>query len=225
MFKKNLKKMFTYLLILVAGYVLIGNLFHRVIFPEKKPDVSAYFKPGQEFYSKTEGFRQTVLKQENGFVHSRLEIEPFAGGPPKHIHAAFDETFEIENGELTVWVNGEIKKIHPGERLLIPKGTPHQPYNETGDTIHLKGSFPFPEKFAFCLPQVYAVADNEKDFANSAKAPLQMSLFTSAGFDSYKGDGPPVFVQKAFFFLIAPIARLLGYRSYYKKFDPVSKNM
>lgn len=91
-------------LIFMTSYLVIGNLLHRIVFPEKKPEVSGWFKPGQKFYSKTEGFRQTVLKQENGFVHCLLEIEPFAGGPPKHIHTEFDEKFEIENGELTVCV-------------------------------------------------------------------------------------------------------------------------
>jgi mannose-6-phosphate isomerase-like protein (cupin superfamily) len=219
MLKKIVKKMFMYLLILIAGYLVIGNLFHRVIFPEKIPVVSTYFKPGQEFYSKTEGFRQTIVKQENGLVYGQLEIEPFAGGPPKHIHTDFDETFEIENGELTVWVDGEIKKLHPGEVLHIPKGTAHQPYNETGDTIRLKGSFAFPEKFAFSLSQVYMVVDKEPGFVNSPKALFQMALFTGAGFDSYKGDGPPVIMQKVMFALITPLARLLGYQSYYKKYD------
>ncbi|MBX3254697.1 MAG: cupin domain-containing protein [Chitinophagaceae bacterium] len=47
----------------------------------------------------------------------------------KHIHTDFDETFQVENGELTVWVNGEIRKLVPGEVLHIPKGIPHKPYN------------------------------------------------------------------------------------------------
>ncbi|MGC4234291.1 MAG: cupin domain-containing protein, partial [Niabella sp.] len=119
------------LLFTLASYLIIGTLFHRVLFPEKKPDVATWFKPGQKLYSKTEGFCQTVIKQENGYVHCMLEMEPYAAGPPKHIHTGFDETFQIENGELTVWVDGTTRKVRPGEVLHIPKGTPHKPYNET----------------------------------------------------------------------------------------------
>jgi mannose-6-phosphate isomerase-like protein (cupin superfamily) len=219
MIKKIVKKMFMYLMLIIAVYLIAGNLFHRVIFPENKPEVSTYFKPGQQFYSNTEGFRQTVEKQESGHVFCSLEVEPFAGGPPKHIHTGFDEFFEISNGELTVWVDGEIKKIHPGERLFIPKGTPHKPYNETADTIHVKGAIAFPEKFAYYLPQVYGVMDNTPGFDKSPKAILQMALFANAGFDSYAADGPPVFVQKAMSFFLAPLARLSGYKSYYKEYD------
>lgn len=215
-----------YLLIFIVGYLVVGHLFHRVIFPEKMPDISTYFKPGQQFYSKSEGFRQTVLKQENGLVYGHLEVEPFAPGPPKHIHADFDETFQVENGELTIWVDGEIKKLHPGESVHVPRGTPHQPYNETADTIRVKGHFAFPEKFAFTLSQVYTLTDMEPGFANSSKALFQMALFSGAGFDSYKGDGPPLMVQKAMFTLVAPMARLMGYRSYYEKYDQfkIAKN-
>ncbi|MBO9155365.1 cupin domain-containing protein [Chitinophaga sp. GCM10012297] len=208
-------------LIFIAAYLVAGNLLHRIIFPEKKPAVSKCFKPGQELYSKTEGFRQTVVKQENGYVHCTLQIAPFAAGPPVHIHTGFDEIFQIENGELTVWVNGEIKKLQPGETLRIPKGTPHKPYNETADTIRIKGAIAFPEKFAFCLVQVYAVMDSQPGFERSSKAILQMPLFQANGFDSYLADGPPVFLQKTMGFVIAPLARLLGYRSYYRKYDPL----
>jgi mannose-6-phosphate isomerase-like protein (cupin superfamily) len=219
MLKKIIKKTTMYIAIAITTYLAIGYLFHLVIFPEKKPAVSTYFKPGQQFYSKSEGFLQTVVKQENGNVFCSLEIEPFASGPPKHIHTGFDEFFEVSNGELTVWVNGEIKKIQPGEKLLIPKGTPHKPYNETSDTIFAKGSISFPEKFAYCLQQVYGVVDNTPGFEKSPKAILQMTMFSQAGFDSYAVDGPPVFVQRLTSFLLTPLARLCGYKSYYKKYD------
>lgn len=208
-----------YLFIVIAAYLSIGYLLHLVIFPENKPAVSTYFKPGQQFYSKSEGFLQTVEKQENGNVFCSLEIEPFAGGPPKHIHTDFDELFEVSHGVLTVWVNGEVKKIHPGEKLFIPKGTPHKPYNETADTIHSKGFISFPEKFAYNLKQVYGVVDNTLGFEKSSKVILQMAMFNQSGFDSYAADGPPVFVQKATSFLLTPLARLCGYKSYYNEYD------
>jgi mannose-6-phosphate isomerase-like protein (cupin superfamily) len=216
---KNSKKIPMYLLIFIAAYLIIGNLLHRVVLPEKHPDISTHFKPGQEFYSKAEGFLQKVTKQENGLVYGTLEAEPFAAGPPKHIHDGFDEIFEIENGELTIWVDGEVKKLHPGEKILIRKGTPHKPYNETGETIRLKGSFAFPEKFAFYLQQVYGFMDDNPDFMKSPKTLLQMSLLQPAGFDSYIADGPPVFIQKALAFVVGPLARLLGYKSYYVQYD------
>jgi hypothetical protein len=148
-------------------------------------------------------------------VYCKAEIGPFAGGPPVHIHSSFDETFEVENGELSVMVNGEVKKLHPGDKLFIPRGTPHKPFNETADTIRVKGVVEFPEHFAYYLSQVYGIMDHDPKFGKSIGTMFQMSLFTNLGFDSYMGDGPPVFIQKVTGFLVTPLARALGYKSYY----------
>jgi len=220
MFKKNLKKTPMYFVIVLVAFLGIGYLFHTV-FPEKKPDIATYFKPGDVFYSSTEKIRQVVVKQENGFVYCSASIEPFAPGPPEHVHTDFDEVFEITNGELSMLVNGEVKKIRPGQKLHIPKGTPHKPFNETADTIHTKELIAFPEKFAFHLVQVYGLMDNE----NLGKSPgtlLQMSLLNDAGFDSYIA-GPPIFMQKATGFVLAPTTRLFGYKSFYPAYD-IRKN-
>lgn len=208
-----------YIPALIVFYLAVGYLFHLFIYPEEKPSVANYFKPGQEFYSKSEGFRQKVIKQENGFVYCSLEVEPFADGPPIHIHNDFDEYFEISNGEISLWINGEVKRIKPGVKLVIPKGTPHKPFNETADTIQLKGQMAFPEKFAFNLVQVYGYMDQHPDFKQSPKTLLQVVLLNAAGFDSYKGDGPPVILQKTAGFFLVPAARFLGFKSYYPEYD------
>jgi mannose-6-phosphate isomerase-like protein (cupin superfamily) len=217
--KKAIQRTAMYIFIFLAAYVGIGYLFHLVIFPENKPTVANYFKPGQQFYSKAEGFNQTVVKQENGHVYCTLQIDPFADGPPMHIHTTFDETFQVQNGTLSVLVDGKKIKLQPGDTLLVPRGTPHRPFNETADTISVKGEVAFPENFAYHLPQVYGIMDHTPGIATSPKMLLQMSLFWSEGFDSYVADGPPVPVQKAMGFLLTPFTRLIGYKSYYQQYD------
>jgi len=190
------------------------------VFPEEKPEITGYFKSGQLFYSKQEGVRQTIVKQENGYVYCSSLFEPFAPGPPKHIHLDFDEYFEIENGELSVWIDGEVKKIKPGERIHIPKGMPHQPYNETADTIRMAGSIAFPEAFTFSLIQIYGLLDDNPDFGALPKTLFMLApIHQGGGFDAYMAEGPPVVLQKFTSFFLTPIARLMGYRSYYEKYS------
>lgn len=214
-----LRKSFMYVLLAVGAYLAIGYFLHLIAFPEKKPSIAEYFKPGMQFYSKVENVKQTVVRQEGGIVFCHLEIGPFAPGPPKHIHDDFDETFEIANGELTIWVDGDIVRLRPGDKLHIPSGTPHKPYNETSDTVRIFGLAAFPERFAFQLTQVYGVMDNDPAFGTSPKTILQMAMFLSNGFDSHLAEGPPRFVQAVTTFLVVPMARLLGYRSYYSAYD------
>jgi hypothetical protein len=48
---------------------------------------------------------------------------------------------------------------------------------------------------------------------------LQMAMFSANGFDSQLADGPPIFLQKLTTFLVVPMARLFGYKSYYSEYD------
>ena len=216
---KILKKAALYTLTALASYLVIGYLLHLVIFPEQKPEVSTYFKSGQVLYSQTEGFSQTVARQEDGKVYCNLEVHPYAAGPPKHIHTGFDEYFEIQNGELSVWVDGEVKTIRPGEVIHIPKGTPHKPFNQTADTIYLKKEFPMPEKFTFGINQIYALMDFHPNFGKMPAMLFMLAPLHQNGFDSYLAEGPPVALQKLTAFLLVPAARLLGYRSFYPEYD------
>ena len=207
-----------YSLSAVLLYLMVGYLFHRVIFPEPKVDISNHFQPGDVFYSQMEGFKQTVLKQENGKVYCKVEVDPYAPGPPLHIHSSFDELFEIQSGEFSILVDGKKITLKPGETCFIEKGTPHKPFNETDSTIvAVMEEFAFPEEFAVYLSQVYGYMDESEESMKPPKVIFQMAMFNQY-FDSYLGEGPPVAVQKVQNFLIVPLARLLGYKSFYDKY-------
>lgn len=219
MIRKSIKKVVLSITLGIGAYLGIGYFLHFVVFPETKPTVSEYFKPGQVIFSKTENMKQTVVRHDRGVVFCATEVGPFAGGPPKHVHGNFDEYFEVANGELTLWIDGKIVKLKPGQKLHIPAGTPHKPSNETGETIHMVGLTAFPEKFAFSLSQVYGVMDNDPTFGKTPGTMLQMAMFSANGFDTDLVEGPPVVIQRMTNFLVVPMARLLGYKSYYQEYD------
>ncbi len=50
---------------------------------------------------------------------------PFDSGPPPHYHPDMDEMFYVLEGEMTIWIDGEISKLAVGSFARIPKGTPH----------------------------------------------------------------------------------------------------
>lgn len=219
MIRKSIKKIVLPISIVIGAYLAIGYFLHLVVFPEAKPTASEYFRPEQVIFSTTENMKQTVVKHDGGVVFCSTEVGPFAGGPPKHIHGNFDEYFEVANGELTLWIDGKIVKLKPGQKLHIPAGTPHKPYNETRETIHMVGLTAFPEKFAFSLSQVYGVMDNDPTFGKTPATMLQMAMFSANGFDTDLVEGPPVFIQHITNFVVVPIARLLGHKSYYPEYD------
>jgi quercetin dioxygenase-like cupin family protein len=45
--------------------------------------------------------------------------------PPYHVHHGEDEVFHLLEGELVLLVDGEARRVRPGETVLAPKGVPH----------------------------------------------------------------------------------------------------
>lgn len=220
----KIKKLLLGILVFVLMYVLVGALLDKVIFPEAEPASDYYPREGQAFISKSEGFHQTILKRENGLVWLELILEPHAPGPPEHIHTSFPENFIVAEGTLSLLVNGEKKILRAGESLLVTPGTPHRPFNETDSRVIVKGpltpEYGIPERFSVFLTQAYGFFDESESNSQMPNALLQMSRF-SPKYDSWLAS-PPVPLQKLVFFVIAPTARLLGYRTYYEKYKPPS---
>ncbi len=220
-----MKKLLLGILGFALAYILIGTLLDKVVFPEAQPGSDYYPREGQVFVSKSEGFRQTILKRENGFVWTELVLEPYAPGPPEHIHTSLSENFIVTEGTLSLLVNGEKKLLRSGESFLVNPGTPHKPFNETDSPVVIKPpltpEYALPEQFAVFLTQAYGFFDESESNSQPPTALLQMLRF-SPKYELWLAS-PPVPLQKAFFFVIGPTARLLGYRTHYEKYKPSKK--
>jgi mannose-6-phosphate isomerase-like protein (cupin superfamily) len=47
------------------------------------------------------------------------------GDAPRHTHAQSDEFQYVISGEGKFWLDGSMRDIHPGELIVIPRGTVH----------------------------------------------------------------------------------------------------
>jgi mannose-6-phosphate isomerase-like protein (cupin superfamily) len=212
-----LKRISMVFLLFLGLYLGIGYLLHLVVFPENQPDLTDYFRPGDIFPNEASGYRQTVIEQKDGFVYAQLDMDPFSQGPPLHMHRTFDETFLAMHTPVTFMVKGEVVVLAPGERITIPAGVPHKMFNDTDSPVSMQ-IIDLPVSFAVYLLQMYGYMNESPDNTKMNRFLLQLSLI-SQYLDSNISEGPPVFVQKTLFFLLRPLARLLGYRSYNEKYS------
>jgi mannose-6-phosphate isomerase-like protein (cupin superfamily) len=202
---------------IIVGYLLVGLLIHHWILPSKTPDYSDYFKVGKSFHSKLEGLSQKVVDVKNGNLITDIEIQPKSAGPVIHIHEKFDESFAVKSGTLSIQYGTEIKKITTGQTIVIPKNTPHKPFNETDSIVVVASEMPL--DFAFCLSQIYPFWDENEANSKPPKILFQLAVFGDK-FDSYPTvDAPPKPVLKTLKFLLAPTARLMGYKNYNQKYQ------
>ena len=87
----------------------------------------------------------------------------------------------------------------------------------------LTPDYALPRDFGVFLTQAYGFFDESPANGRLPRSLLQMSRF-SPRYDSWIG-GPPVFLQRGLYWMISPIARGLGYRSYYERYSPQAQSM
>lgn len=66
-----------------------------------------------------------------------ITLPPMAIGAKLHYHRFMDETFIVNQGELTIQVDKEEYKAKPGTVAYVPRFTPHGFKNDTDKTVKL----------------------------------------------------------------------------------------
>ena len=218
---KLLKKTGLAILAGLSLYLGVGYFLHLMVFPENKPDLTDYFQPNDILPNNSAGYRQIVVQLEDGIVTTQLDMDPFSPGPPLHTHRGYGETFVALDKPVTLIVNNEVVMLEPGERITAPAGVPHKMFNDTDSPVSMVLTDMPVQKLVY-LNQLYGYMNKHQDNLNMGKALLKFSL-VSQYFDSDTNEGPPVFVQNTLFFLLRPLARLLGYSSYDEKYSVTRK--
>ena len=52
-------------------------------------------------------------------------VAPHTGGPPVHLHPKAEESFEVVEGTMDVFLDGRWRKLGPGEKVVVPPGVAH----------------------------------------------------------------------------------------------------
>jgi len=205
------KAVATVTLAVVVFYFSVGALLHYVVFPEHEPPDWAYGRSGTVVETPT-GERIEVLRGavETGGEFSEGLVTVAPGGHPSraHIHPHQEERFQVQSGTVTFIVDSEEHVAHEGEVIVVPPGTAHQFYNRSDVAVSFVGRITPAGKLGLFFGQMKGL--------HFKPGFLQMMLFVQA-YDAYPASPPPA-VVRTMSFLVAPTARLFGYRSFYPEF-------
>lgn len=166
------------------------------------------------------GSRMTFIERsaETGGEYVLIEIveAPHAQGPPLHIHPQQAETFEVAEGRLNLEVDGEELVLEEGESATVPSGTPHRYWNGSDEQVRATMELRPAGNFEMFLETAAGLAQAGK--VNAAGVPnlLQTAVMLQEHWDVFRLVGPPQWLQKSLFAVLAPVGRLLGYRPYYR---------
>jgi mannose-6-phosphate isomerase-like protein (cupin superfamily) len=163
------------------------------------------------------GERFTFLetREDTGGEYSRIEARVIPHGfvAAAHVHPLVEETFEIRAGTWAFVVDGEEKRIGPGEGASIPVGTPHAWWNAGEEEgVAIVGFRPALKADEFFESFFGLAQDGKVSPKTGLPNLLWMALILRHYRDFVHLARPPLFVQRAVFTTLAAVAKVLGYR-------------
>jgi hypothetical protein len=143
----------------------------------------------------------------------------------EHFHPTIEECFTVVRGRLGYRVAGRAAVAGPGVRLFVPAGMPHTFWNAGPEEALVRIEIRPGARFEAMIRTAFGLARDGRVNARGMPNLLQLSVFAQEFDDVIRFRHPPRVVQRALFGLIAPLARLLGYRGTYPEYlarDPAS---
>jgi mannose-6-phosphate isomerase-like protein (cupin superfamily) len=211
---------------LLLAYVFISSVLHFVVFPEPKPDASDLPRSGTVVENPAIRskfvYRETFIETAGRTFEWDNFVEPL-GGPIDipHVHPHNREVFQVVDGEIRFVIDGEEHVAGAGAELIAEAGSVHAFQNSSDRPAYMISRFEAAEdgpwddlaRHGLLLDSQFVQVGRVGGMGGAS--PVQMIVFSGR----FKGvgylAGPPIWVQKATAFLIAPTARLFGVHAYY----------
>ena len=150
---------------------------------------------------------------------TQLQIECFSPvttvREPEHIHPYQENRFMIIRGELCFRINGKEQIAHAGDSVSIPRNVPHHFWNPGNTEAHYIQEFYPALRIDRLFETFFALARDGKLNQHGAPNMFRASLIMLAHQKEIRLAKPVWSIQKIFFTLLAPIGKLLGYKSEY----------
>jgi mannose-6-phosphate isomerase-like protein (cupin superfamily) len=158
-------------------------------------------------------FVRTAADTDGALLRIETVNPPTAVAEPMHIHPRQESRAEIIAGTLRFVVDGEERRLGPGEAITIPAGTPHYFVNDGDeDAVAIQEFRPALRTTEF-FEALFELARRGELDEHGKPSMLRLAVLGPAYADEIRVPSPPWPLQRATFALLAPIARMRGYRA------------
>ena len=164
-------------------------------------------------------FRKTAADTNGELVVIDVYVEPDGFVAATHVHPSQEERFEVLSGTLEMKLGRETVVVRPGDRLVVPAGTPHRFRNTGDERAHFVCEVRPALGFESLLETMFALAADGKTNRKGMPNPLRLAVIAKAHFDTVQLPFPPTWIQRLGLAMGAPLGRSLGYRPTYEGSD------
>jgi quercetin dioxygenase-like cupin family protein len=165
-------------------------------------------------------FRTTSADTNGERVVVETFVEPNGAVAAAHVHPAQEERFEVLAGEVEFRLGKRKLVAKPGDRVLVPAGTPHRFRNVGEETAHFVCEVTPALGFEQLIETMFSLAEDGKVNRKGMPNPLRLAVIAKHHFGDVQLPFPPAWLQRLGLALGAPLGRLLGYRPAYEPQAP-----
>ncbi len=155
---------------------------------------------------------------EDGLLVAEFVVRPGGAVVGEHGHPVIEEWFTVMSGRVGFRLDGRESVAGIGERMHVPAGMEHDWWNAGDEEARVIVEVKPAERFEAMVANLFGLARDGKTDAKGMPNILQLAVFAREFEDVVYFTNPPRSVQKILFGVLAPIARLLGYRGSYAKY-------
>jgi quercetin dioxygenase-like cupin family protein len=183
---------------------------------------------GDVYENRVTGEYAVVLRgtedRGDGPAIAHLTARPGAAVVGEHLHPQMVERFTVLQGQLTAKIAGRVQSLGPGQSATAEAGVVHDWWNaSTTEEAHVLVEIDLaagvehadPNRFELLIQTLFGLANDGKVDRKGRPNPLQGAVIAQEFADVVVFTNPPQAVQRVLFAVLAPIARLLGYRATY----------
>jgi len=179
-------------------------------------------KKGEVYENPVTGERVVIRVGTDETAGERLVADLFIrpGGRVvgEHYHPIIRERFTAVRGRVGVRVDGKERIAQPGAVIDVAPGLAHDWWNAGDDEAHVIVEVQPAARFVAAVLNTFGLAQDGKTNAAGMPNLLQLAVFAQEFDDVMRFTRPPRIVQRVLFGLLAPIARLAGYRGSYPEY-------
>lgn len=179
-------------------------------------------KRGDVFDNPVTGERATIRLGTRETRGERLVIElelRGAGfGLALHRHPSIHERIRVESGSVGISIDGVVSIAELGKTIEIPPGVPHKFWNAGILEAKILMDIRPANRFEAFTRNMIGLAQDGKTGPKGMPNLLQLALIANEFDDVVQFLSPPRLLQSVLFPILAPFARLRGYRGSYSEY-------
>jgi quercetin dioxygenase-like cupin family protein len=168
--------------------------------------------PTEQIHNPRTGQRMRFLQTGEDTDGALLQLEsinpPTGVEEPEHVHPCQESRAKVIAGTLRFSVEGQERRLGPGDVITIPAGTPHYFVNDGEEDAVSVQEFRPALRSAEFFRTLFKLAERGKLDDRGMPSLLTLALLGPVFADEIRATRPPWLIQRVAFALLAPIARV-----------------